>query len=94
MRVLQAEMNQRAPISFRRWIRPARASYFAAVDVNVSIELGVVSRLASLRARCAFSRHDHSRSCRSSNVKWQGTSLGFADEVGIDPVCQVLADPT
>ena len=89
-----AAKHQRAPISFRRWIRPARASYFVAVDVNVSIELGVVSRLASLRARCAFSRQDHSRSCRSSNVKWQGTSLGFADEVGIDPVCQVLADPT
>ena len=94
MRVLQAEMNQRAPISFRRWIRLARASYFVAVDVNVSIELGVVSRLASLRARCAFSRHDHSMSCRSSTVKWHGTSLGFADEVGIYPVCQILASPT
>ena len=64
------------------------------MDVNVSIELGVVSRLASLRARCAFSRHDHSMSCRSSTVKWHGTSLGFADEVGICPVCQILADPT
>src|SRR5690242_2114313 len=83
--------DQRAPISFRRWIRPASASYFVAVDVNVSIELGVVSRLASARARCAFSRHDHSMSCKSSNVKWQGTSFGFADEVGIYPVCQVLA---
>src|SRR5688572_29214275 len=82
------------PISFRRWIRLARASYFVAVDVNVSIELGVVSRLASLRARCAFSRHDHSMSCRSSNVKWHGTSLGFADEVGMYPVCQILVNPT
>jgi len=82
--------DQRAPISFRRWIRAARASYFVAVDVKVSIELGVVSRLASLRARCAFSRHDHSMSCKSSNVKWQGTSFCFADEVGIYPVCQVF----
>ena len=64
-------------------MRITRASYFVAVDVNVSIELGVASRLASLRARCAFSRHDHSMSCRSSNVKWHGTSLGFADELGI-----------
>ena len=64
------------------------------MDVKVSIELGVVSRLASLRARCAFSRHDHSMSCRSSTVKWHGTSLGFADEVGIYPVCQILASPT
>ena len=47
----------------------ARASYFVAVDVNVSIELGVESALASLRARCAFSRHDHSMSRRSSTVK-------------------------
>ena len=64
------------------------------MDVNASIELGVVSFLASLRARCAFSRHDHSMSCRSSTVKWHGTSLGFADEVGIYPVCQILANPT
>jgi hypothetical protein len=27
-------------------------------------------------------------------VKWQGTSFGFADEVDIYPVCQVLANPT
>jgi hypothetical protein len=62
--------------------------------VNASIELGVVSRLASLRARCAFSRHDHSISCRSSTVKWHGTSLGFADDVDIDPVCQILRKRT
>ena len=86
--------NQRAPTSFRRWIRTTRASYFVAVDVKASIELGVVSLLASLRARCAFSRHDHSMSCRSSTVKWHGTSLGFVDEVGIDPVCQISANPT
>ena len=84
--------DQRVPSSFRRWIRLARASYFVAVDVNASIELGVVSLLASLRARCAFSRHDHSMSCRSSTVKWHGTSLGFAGEVGIDPVCQISAN--
>ena len=75
-------------------MRLARASYFVAVDVNVSIELGVVSCLASLRARCAFSRHAHSMSCRSSTVKWHGTSLGFADELGIYPVCQISANPT
>jgi hypothetical protein len=79
--------GQRVPSSFRRWIRRARASYFVAVDVKVSIELGVASLLASLRARCAFSRHDHSMSCRSSTVKWHGTSRGFADdEVVIEAV--------
>ena len=62
--------------------------------MNVSIELGVESLLASLRARCAFSRQDHSMSCRSSTVKWHGTSLGFADDVDIDPVCQISANPT
>ena len=73
----------------------ARASYFVAVDVNVSIELGVVSCFASLRARSAFSRHDHSMSWRSSTVRWHGTSLGFADDdVDMDPVCQILANPT
>jgi hypothetical protein len=71
----------------------ARASYFVAVVVKVSTELGVVFCLASVRARCAFSRHDHSMSCRSSTVKWQGTSLGFADEVDMDPVCPILATP-
>jgi len=61
--------DHRVPSSFRRWIRIARASYFVALDANVSIELGVSSRWASLRARCAFSRHAHSMSCRSSAVK-------------------------
>src|SRR4029079_10461483 len=81
-----ATARDQRPSSFRRWIRAARASYFVAEDVNASIELGVESRLASLRARCAFSRHDHSMSCRSWTVKWHGTSFGFVD-VDIDRVC-------
>jgi hypothetical protein len=75
-------------------MRLTSASYFVAVDVKASIELGVVSFLASLRARCAFSRHDHSMSCRSSTVKWHGTSFGFAGGFDIGPVCQIPASPT